>query len=277
MQKKDYRFNTSFQNPINSSRLKRLHTIDMEMEEETSASAPAYNLRQRPSPINADDVPFLATSKVQTIVPDVEMATEPLPVSVTPQQQKAFTFNREAEHQPPPPRRGRCGSCRRGNRRGHHTRLVVQTRNPRITDHTSFTSVTGSWCRQGNKTTFAAEDEKKISLYDPARVRQNERGSRLEHAQSRPITCSHREPPGNTRKPERKKRKLQPLHLHQTEESFPRHLKLLRRALLHLQETATEARRNVDQIRRLVFDVDVIETSLQHLVQEQVLDTEDED
>jgi hypothetical protein len=33
----------------------------------------------------------------------------------------------------------------------------------------------------------------------------------------------------------------------------------------------------MDQIRRLIFDADVIENSMQHLVQEQILDTEDED
>jgi hypothetical protein len=74
-----------------------------------------------------------------------------------------------------------------------------------------------------------------------------------------------------------RKEKLEPLHRRQTEDSFPRHLKQIRRVLLHLRETAAEARRNMDQIRRLIFDADVIENSMQHLVQEQILDTEDED
>jgi hypothetical protein len=71
----------------------------MEMENETAA--PANNLRPRPALINADDVAFLATSKVLTVVHDVEMTTEPLPCSATPEQQKRFICTREEDLQPP--------------------------------------------------------------------------------------------------------------------------------------------------------------------------------
>ncbi|EFX78903.1 hypothetical protein DAPPUDRAFT_104913 [Daphnia pulex] len=108
-------------------------------------------------------------------------------------------------------RMGNWPTNRRANRFPGHSRgkdpdpdAVSPSQSGLVHRRETFTSVTG--CRRGNKTTVAAEDEKKISLYDPARIRKNERGSRLEHAQSRPITRGHLEPPGKARKPERKKR-----------------------------------------------------------------------
>ena len=59
--------------------------------------------------------------------------------------------------------------------------------------------------------------------------------------------------------------------------TLPSYLKQLRRILLRLREAATAARRNLDQIRRLEYDGDIVENGIQQLVGEQEMDTEDDE
>jgi hypothetical protein len=60
--------------------------------------------------------------------------------------------------------------------------------------------------------------------------------------------------------------------------TLPSYLKQLRRILLRLREATTAARRNLDQIRRLVaYDGDIVENGIQQLVGEQEMDTEDDE
>jgi hypothetical protein len=47
------------------------------------------------------------------------------------------------------------------------------------------------------------------------------------------------------------------------EDSLPGHLKELRRTLTRLRETAKQARRNLDQVRRLAYDADLIQIGIQ--------------
>jgi hypothetical protein len=248
----------------------------MEMEDETAA--PAYNLRPRPALINADDVAFLATSKVLTVVHDVEMTTEPLPCSATPEQQKRFICTREEDLQPP----------------GEEVEVEVE-----VVEEVIAEDIIRDWlCKPGIRESLVIPDSpaspdaenvggsrpplplkmKRRSGYttqlELERMRE-EAGWSVSNPHTSPMVTVSRPPRPESRKG--RKEKLEPLHRRQTEDSFPRHLKQIRRFLLHLRETAAEARRNMDQIRRLIFDADVIENSMQHLVQEQILDTEDED
>ncbi|EFX65166.1 hypothetical protein DAPPUDRAFT_117509 [Daphnia pulex] len=221
-QKKDYRLNTNFQHPINSSHPKTLLEINMEMEDE--AAAPVYNLRPRPAQINADDVAFLATSK-----------------------QKLFVSTREEDLQPPVEEvevevvEGGGG----GDRRRHYPRLVVQTRDSRIPGHSRFASVTRSRGRRRNQTTLTTKNEEEIGLYNPVGIRKNERGGRLEHVQPSPITGGHRKPPA-TQGPSASARNGRGS------------------TTKHGPNPAVDFRCG-------------IENSMQHLMQEQILDTEDED
>jgi hypothetical protein len=59
--------------------------------------------------------------------------------------------------------------------------------------------------------------------------------------------------------------------------TLPSYLNQLRRILLRLREAATAARRNLDQIRRLAYDGDIVENGIQQLVGEQEMDTEDDE
>ncbi|EFX65903.1 hypothetical protein DAPPUDRAFT_116855 [Daphnia pulex] len=59
--------------------------------------------------------------------------------------------------------------------------------------------------------------------------------------------------------------------------TLPSYLKQLRRILLRLREAATDARQNLDQIRRLAYDGDIVENGIQQLVGEQEMDTEDDE
>jgi hypothetical protein len=152
----------------------------------------------------------------------------------------------------------------------------MQTRDSGVHDNSRFASITGRRESRRNQTILATKNEEEIGLYNSTGTRKNARGGRLERCQPSHITNGHRKPPAKARKPQGTEVKTH-LHRRQTEDSFPRHLKQIRRVLLHLRETAAEARRNMDQIRRLIFDADVIENSMQHLVQEQIFDTEDED
>jgi hypothetical protein len=58
------------------------------------------------------------------------------------------------------------------------------------------------------------------------------------------------------------------------EDSLPGHLKELRRTLTRLRETAKQARRNLDQVRRLAYDADLIQIGIQQLVGERMLETD---
>ncbi|EFX76019.1 hypothetical protein DAPPUDRAFT_322806 [Daphnia pulex] len=245
----------------------------MEMEDE--AAAPAYNLRPRPTLINADDVAFLATSKVLTVVHDVEKTTEPLPCSATPEQQKRFICTREEDLQPP----------------GEEVDVEV-------VEEAIAEDIIRDWlCKPGIRESLVIPDSPESPEPENAEIRpplplkmkrrsgyttqrefermREEAGWSVSNPQTSPMVTVGRPARPESRKG--RKEKLEPLHRRQTEDSFPRHLKQIRRVLLHLRETAAEARRNMDQIRRLIFDADVIENSMQHLVQEQILDTEDED
>ena len=59
--------------------------------------------------------------------------------------------------------------------------------------------------------------------------------------------------------------------------TLPSYLKQLRRILLRLREAATAARRNLDQIRRLAYDGDIVENGIQQLLGDQEMDTEDDE
>lgn len=59
--------------------------------------------------------------------------------------------------------------------------------------------------------------------------------------------------------------------------TLPSYLKQLRRILLRLREAAAAARRNLDQIRRLAYDGDIVENGIQQMVGEQEMDTEDDE
>lgn len=59
--------------------------------------------------------------------------------------------------------------------------------------------------------------------------------------------------------------------------TLPSYLKQLRRILLRLREAATAARRNLDQIRRLAYDGDIVENGIQQLVGDQEMGTEDDE
>ncbi len=56
------------------------------------------------------------------------------------------------------------------------------------------------------------------------------------------------------------------------EDSLPGHLKELRRTLTRLRETAKQARRNLDQVRRLAYDADLIQIGIQQLVGERMME-----
>jgi hypothetical protein len=63
----------------------------------------------------------------------------------------------------------------------------------------------------------------------------------------------------------------------QESRTLPSYLKQLRRILLRLREAAGAARRNLDQIRRLAYDGDIVENGIQQLVGEQEMVTEDDE
>ncbi len=60
----------------------------------------------------------------------------------------------------------------------------------------------------------------------------------------------------------------------EVEDSLPGHLKELRRTLSRLRETAKVARRNLDQVRRLAYDADLIQIAIQQLVGERMMETD---
>jgi hypothetical protein len=76
-------------------------------------------------------------------------------------------------------------------------------------------------------------------------------------------------PDQQRKNPEKSKSEDSKRHLEgpfDVEDSLPGHLKELRRTLTRLRETAKQARRNLDQVRRLAYDADLIQIGIQQLV-----------
>ncbi|EFX67608.1 hypothetical protein DAPPUDRAFT_261406 [Daphnia pulex] len=86
------------------------------------------------------------------------------------------------------------------------------------------------------------------------------------------VTVSHDRPQSRRGEENRKEEDYDP-----ESRTLPSYLKQLRRILLRLREAATAARRNLDQIRRLAYDGDIVENGIQQLVGEQEMDTEDDE
>jgi hypothetical protein len=86
------------------------------------------------------------------------------------------------------------------------------------------------------------------------------------------VTVSHNRPP-----PRRGEEHHQQENTDQESRTLPSYLKQLRRILLRLREAARAARRNLDQIRRLAYDGDIVENGIQQLFGEQEMDTEDDE
>jgi hypothetical protein len=86
------------------------------------------------------------------------------------------------------------------------------------------------------------------------------------------VTVSHNRPPSR-----RGEEHHQQENTDQESRTLPSYLKQLRRILLRLREAARAARRNLDQIRRLAYDGDIVENGIQQLFGEQEMDTEDDE
>ncbi|EFX72223.1 hypothetical protein DAPPUDRAFT_110964 [Daphnia pulex] len=86
------------------------------------------------------------------------------------------------------------------------------------------------------------------------------------------VTVSHDRPQSRRGEEDRQEEDYDP-----ESRTLPSYLKQLRRILLRLREAATAARRNLDQIRRLAYDGDIVENGIQQLVGEQEMDTEDDE
>jgi len=259
----------------------------MEIKEEPTASvdeqivavetlAPNYNLRSRPRLPDADDAAFLTTIRGGTVVHALELLQEPANQTAS-----AFTFIREPgysqdnskkeENQEKPDVDGEVEiiaeeiirDWRQLQQSLMHTSPASPDEQPPTGEEEE--PVPGPAVppikmkrRAGYSTPrdvellLKGQDGWNIVAPSPEAVKKTSKRRRSEDD-----NASHEGP-------------------FEVEDTLPGHLKQLRRTLSRLRATAKTARRNLDQVRRLAFDADLIQIGMQQLVGERMMETDSE-
>lgn len=231
-----------------------------------AADEAAYNLRPRPRLPDADDAAFLLASRSNTIIHAMELLQEP-PSQSYPQSRSAFTCVREIivdkPAEPAQPEED----------------IDVEDVEVEIIAE----RIISDW-RQLHQnlmhTSPASPDERRKEEEEPTQgpalppIRMKKRSAYTTDKEVEEIMKNQASWDIVDPQPAEKKLRRHQEGPFEVEDSLPGHLKELRRTLTRLRETAKQARRNLDQVRRLAYDADLIQIGIQQLVGERMLESD---
>jgi hypothetical protein len=231
-----------------------------------AADEAAYNLRPRPRLPDADDAAFLLASRSNTTIHAMELLQEP-PSQSYPQSRSAFTCVREIIMDKP------------AEPAQPEEDIEVEDAEVEIIAE----RIISDW-RQLHQnlmhTSPASPDERRKEEEAPTQgpalppIRMKKRSAYTTDQEVEALMTHQGSWDIVDPQPAEKKSKRHQEGPFEVEDSLPGHLKELRRTLTRLRETAKQARRNLDQLRRLAYDADLIQIGIQQLVGERMLETD---